>query len=70
VRDFVQLAFEHVGLDYQDHVVVDPLFYRPAEVEILLGDPTRAKTELGWTPRVKFEQLVRMMVDADMESHA
>lgn len=70
VRDFVQLAFEHVGLDYQDHVVVDPLFYRPAEVEILLGDPTRAKTELGWMPRVKFEQLVRMMVDADMESHA
>jgi GDPmannose 4,6-dehydratase len=67
VRDFVQAAFSHVGLDYEEYVVVDPLFYRPAEVEILLGDPSRAKAELGWAPRVKFEELVRMMVDADVE---
>ncbi|MCZ7557127.1 MAG: GDP-mannose 4,6-dehydratase [Bacteroidia bacterium] len=66
VRDFCRVAFEHVGLNYEDYVVIDPLFYRPAEVEILLGDPSRAKTELAWTPEVKFEELVRMMVDADM----
>lgn len=66
VRDFCRVAFEHVGLNYEDYVVIDPLFYRPAEVEILLGDPSRAKTELAWTPQVKFEELVRMMVDADM----
>lgn len=67
VRDFVRLAFEHVGLDYEKYTIVDPLFYRPAEVEILLGDPSRAKANLGWTPQVKFEDLVRMMVDADIE---
>ncbi len=66
VRDFVRLAFEHVGLDYEEYTTVDPLFYRPAEVEILLGDPSRAKRDLGWSPQVKFEDLVRMMVDADM----
>lgn len=67
VRDFVRLAFEHVGLNYEDYVIVDPQFYRPAEVELLLGDPTRAKQDLGWTPQVTFEDLVRMMVAADME---
>ncbi len=66
VRDFVQLAFEHVGLNYEEYVVIDPLFYRPAEVEILLGDPTRAKNDLGWESQVTFEALVQMMVDADM----
>jgi GDPmannose 4,6-dehydratase len=66
VRDFCRVAFEHVGLNYEDYVVVDPLFYRPAEVEILLGDPSRAKSDLGWESNVTFEALVHMMVDADM----
>lgn len=69
VRDFVRLAFEHVGLNYEDYVVVDPQFYRPAEVELLLGDPARAKQDLGWSPKVTFEDLVRMMVAADLEDH-
>jgi GDPmannose 4,6-dehydratase len=67
VRDFVQLAFEHVGLNFEDYTVVDHQFYRPAEVELLLGDPQRAKNDLGWEPKVTFENLVHMMVDADME---
>jgi GDPmannose 4,6-dehydratase len=68
VREFVQRAFEHVGLDYEDYTVVDPQFYRPAEVELLLGDPTRAKSDLGWEPMVTFEDLVHMMVDADLDT--
>ncbi len=68
VRDFVQLAFSHVGLNYEDYVVVDPQFYRPAEVELLLGDPSKAAAELGWKPVVGLAELVRMMVDADMEA--
>ncbi len=67
VRDFVKLAFEHVGLNYEDYVKVDQAFYRPAEVELLLGDPSRAKAQLGWTPKTSFAELVRMMVEADME---
>jgi GDPmannose 4,6-dehydratase len=67
VREFCDIAFAHVGLDYNDHVVVDPRFVRPAEVELLLGDPTKAKTKLGWEPKVTFQGLVEMMVDADME---
>lgn len=67
VRDLVEIAFAHVGLDFQDHVVVDPRFMRPAEVEHLLGDSTRARRELGWEPKVDFEHLVQMMVDADIE---
>ena len=66
VRDFVQAAFSHVDLDYRDFVRTDDLFYRPAEVDILLGDPTRANTELGWKARTHFSELVRMMVDADI----
>lgn len=72
VREFVDIAFSHVGLDYQDYVVIDPKFYRPAEVDLLLSDPTKAKTELGWTLEVSFRELVTQMVDADMarlESH-
>jgi GDPmannose 4,6-dehydratase len=65
VRDFVELAFSHVGLDYRDHVVTDPMLFRPAEVNLLLGDATKARTRLGWTPSVTFESLVREMVDAD-----
>jgi len=67
VRDFVSLAFEHVGLDWQRHVVVDPKFIRPAEVDLLLADKTKAETQLGWKARVDFAGLVRMMVDADLE---
>ena len=67
VREFCDIAFSHVGLNYEDHVVVDPKFYRPAEVELLLGDATKAEKNLGWKPEVSFKQLVTMMVDGDME---
>ncbi len=70
VREFVQIAFEHVGLDWQKHVVVDPKFFRPAEVDLLIGDATQAKQVLGWQPEVSFPQLVKMMVDADMKRHS
>jgi GDPmannose 4,6-dehydratase len=66
VQEFVEIAFDHVGLHWQRHVVVDPQFYRPAEVDLLLADPSRARERLGWAPQVSFEQLVRMMVDADL----
>lgn len=67
VREFCDLAFRHVGLDYQDHVVVDPRFYRPAEVDILLGDPSKAMAVLGWKPALGFEGLVKDMVDHDLQ---
>jgi GDPmannose 4,6-dehydratase len=66
VRDFLEAAFSHVGLHWQDHVVVDPKYFRPAEVDLLLGDPSKARNELGWEPRTSFEELVRLMVDADL----
>jgi GDPmannose 4,6-dehydratase len=69
VRDLCQLAFAHVGLDYNDYVVQDKSFFRPAEVDLLISDPSRAKKVLGWEPRVTFKQLVEMMVDADLERH-
>ena len=67
VRDLVEVAFGHVGLEWQEYVEVDQAFIRPAEIEVLLADPSKAKTELGWRPKVGFEELVRMMVDSDME---
>ncbi len=67
VRELVELAFAHVGLDYRQHVVSDPKYYRPAEVDLLLADPSKARRELGWAPKVGFSELVTMMVDADME---
>jgi GDPmannose 4,6-dehydratase len=67
VRDLVDTAFRHVGLDWRKHVKTDPKFMRPAEVDILQADASKAKRELGWTPTVKFEELVAMMVDADLE---
>ena len=67
VGDLVRIAFEHVGLDWKQHVVVDPQFYRPAEVDLLLADPGKAKAELGWSPTVPFKGLVTMMVDADLQ---
>jgi GDPmannose 4,6-dehydratase len=66
VRDFCRLAFEAVGLDYRDHVVEDPRFMRPAEVDLLIGDPAKAKAELGWEPEMPFERLVTTMVEADL----
>jgi GDPmannose 4,6-dehydratase len=67
VRELCQIAFERVGLDYQDHVVVDPLLFRPAEVDHLLGDASRARADLGWAPTLAFRDMIEMMVDADME---
>ena len=66
VREFCRLAFSHVGLDYERYVKVDPAFMRPAEVEVLLGNPAKAQRKLGWTPRTSLQQLVEMMVEADM----
>ncbi|MBK6495006.1 MAG: GDP-mannose 4,6-dehydratase [Gemmatimonadetes bacterium] len=66
VEDLVRVAFERVGLDWRKYVTIDPRFYRPAEVDLLLADPRRAKEELGWSPTVSFEGLVHMMVDADL----
>ena len=65
VREFLEVAFEHVGLNYQDYVEIDPRYFRPAEVDLLIGDPTKAKEKLGWEPKVKFEELTKLMVDAD-----
>jgi GDPmannose 4,6-dehydratase len=70
VKHLVDTAFKHVGLDYQQYVRTDPRFIRPAEVDLLIGDASKAKEKLGWTPAVSFEQLVEMMVDADLERHA
>ena len=69
VEQLVDVAFSHVGLRWQDFVVQDPRFMRPAEVDLLIGDASRAKAELGWEPEVSFQELVRMMVDADLERH-
>jgi GDPmannose 4,6-dehydratase len=67
VREFCQVAFARAGLDYRDHVVVDEKFFRPAEVDVLVGDPTKARQTLGWEPHVNFTQLAELMVDADLE---
>lgn len=70
VRDVCRIAFEHVGLDWEAHVMEDPAFLRPAEVEELCADASKAKRLLDWEPVVSFEELVRMMVDADLERHS
>ena len=69
VKELVEIAFAHAGLDWEKHVVLDPAFIRPAEVDHLIGDASKAKAQLGWTPAVDFTQLVTMMVDADMERY-
>jgi GDPmannose 4,6-dehydratase len=61
-----RIAFAHVGLSYKDYVVIDPQFFRPAEVDVLLGNPAKAQRQLGWTAATSLEQLITMMVDADM----
>ena len=70
VRQLCEIAFAHVGLDYRDHVVQDERFFRPAEVDLLVADASRAHAELGWAPKVSFQQLIEMMVDADLARHA
>lgn len=67
VKDLVQIAFDYVNLNWEDYVVVDPKFVRPAEVDLLLGDSTKARKKLGWKPEVKFEDLIKMMIDNDLE---
>jgi GDPmannose 4,6-dehydratase len=67
VRELVRVAFEHVGLDPDNHIRIDPRFLRPAEVEHLVGDNSKARERLGWRPRTSFEQMIRLMVDADLE---
>ncbi len=69
VRELVEAAFSHVDLDYKDYVEIDPRFFRPAEVDTLLGDASLAREILGWEPETSFEELVTMMVDADLERH-
>jgi GDPmannose 4,6-dehydratase len=66
VREFCELAFDRAGLNWKDHVIQDERFFRPAEVELLVGDSSRARSVLGWKPKTSFEELVRMMVDADL----
>jgi len=66
VREMCRIAFSHVGLSYEDHVVIDPKFFRPAEVDVLLGNPAKAERLLGWKATTSLEQLISMMVDADM----
>src|SRR5258706_14201536 len=66
VRDMCRIAFAHVGLDYQRHVVVDPQYFRPAEVDVLLGNPAKAKANLGWAPKTSLQELIEKMVEADL----
>jgi GDPmannose 4,6-dehydratase len=70
VQDFCESAFSYVGLNYQDYVVQDPQFYRPAEVDLLVSDPSKAREKLGWAPSVGFEELVRIMVESDLKRYS
>ena len=67
VRDFAEAAFEHVGLNYKDHVVVDKRYVRPTEVDALIGDPSKAEKILGWKAKTHWKALAKLMVDADIE---
>ena len=67
VLDVVHVAFEHVGLAWEDHVVTDPSLFRPAEVDVLIADATKAHRDLGWEPQCAFEDMIRGMVEADIE---
>jgi GDPmannose 4,6-dehydratase len=68
VREFCEEAFSHVGLDWNDFVQVDSRYFRPAEVDVLLGDASKARRVLGWEPKVTFKELARLMVEADLEA--
>ena len=67
VEEFVIAAFDRAEMDWRDHVEIDPVYYRPAEVDLLAGDASKAKAQLGWEPKVKFSELVRILVDADIK---
>jgi GDPmannose 4,6-dehydratase len=67
VREFLEVAFGHAGLDWKKHVENDPRYYRPAEVDMLIGDYSKAKRQLGWAPKTRFVDLVKLMVDADVD---
>ena len=67
VRDMCKIAFSHLGLNYEDYIIIDPKFYRPAEVDILMGNPNKAKAKLGWEPKTSLEDLIIMMVEADLK---
>jgi len=67
VREFVEAAFRHVNLDWRRHVEIDPRYFRPTEVDLLIGDASKAKEKLGWQARTRFVDLVKLMVDADIE---
>jgi GDPmannose 4,6-dehydratase len=68
VRDFLDVAFEHLGLNWRDFVDIDAKYYRPAEVDLLVGDSSKAKKKLGWEPKIKFQDLVREMVDHEVNA--
>jgi GDPmannose 4,6-dehydratase len=71
IRDLLEVAFDEVGIsDWTPHVTLDPQFLRPAEVELLVGDPSKAKSHLGWKPRVSFDELIRMMVKSDLKEQS
>ncbi|OPZ64180.1 MAG: GDP-mannose 4,6-dehydratase [Candidatus Aerophobetes bacterium ADurb.Bin490] len=67
VKEFLQEAFSYVGLDWNKYVEIDPRYFRPAEVDLLIGDATKAKEKLGWVPKTNFKELVKIMVDADLK---
>ena len=68
VREFLDRAFSHLDMDWQQYVKIDPRYYRPTEVDLLIGDASKAKQTLGWEPKVSFEELVTMMVEADLRA--
>ena len=70
VREFLEEAFSYANLDWQKYVEIDPRYYRPTEVDVLLGDASKARNKLGWKPKVTFKELVRLMVDADLEAES
>ena len=67
IREFLDVAFGHAGLDWKKHVEIDPRYYRPAEVDVLIGDHSKARKQLGWEPKTRFADLARLMVDADIK---
>jgi GDPmannose 4,6-dehydratase len=67
IREFLEVSFSHVGLDWRKHVELDPRYYRPTEVDLLIGDYSKAKKRLGWEPKTRFEDLAKLMVDADVK---
>jgi GDPmannose 4,6-dehydratase len=70
VRDFLDEAFGYLDLDWRKYVEIDPRYYRATEVDLLLGDSTKARKKIGWEPRVRFRELVRMMIDSDLEAES